>query len=627
MAESDSLDNKHGTSDEYTNPCFEGKGLNIKGHGYCKDCLDDKHGASDQYNDPFCDPCFEGKGLNIKVDSYCKDCFQFLCLECHLIHLQLQVSRSHVILQGASMPQSQADKPPKFEYCDRHPTLLKEKFCYTHKTLICSSCASDHRKCVTGTVAEVCKTVNSYETNLLYDTVKALHDQAKSIVMSIQANIKNLREQKKQMLKEAQELHDKVISKVNKLLLDMQSEIEAACHSQERRLSQQQDRTDDIVSRFESLLRKIEKFRRKSVDTKLFLKIQESVTDTNQITDEFRSLNESLLLADLALDPSKTIEEFLSATFTLGSVSKSDTKPGTNTVVTEILSPGSVPMKAIKEAVKEGTYEVKVKEDKNKCFIGGLAVAKDGRKLVSDIDNDKVKMFSHDMKFLSSVSVPGWPRDVAVISETEAVVTTDQNTLVILDISGSQLSIETTTKLSYDVHGISRYNDKLVVTSPYSNPPSVKVIDKTGRVYWSVSSDQHGWSLFIQPWYVCSPGEGRSSTVIVTDWVNDMLTLLNGETGEVIARRQLKEGKDPRGVTTDSHGNVYVCYRGTDELALLSGDLLVEKILLSGSLIQILLSRQGSLSSHPQAIVYDCITHQLILSYYDQGTVDIFKLL
>ena len=116
------------------------------------DSLDANYGTSDEYNDPFCEPCSEGKGLNVKVHSYCKDCFQFLCSDCNIIHGNLQVSRRHVILQGTSMPQSQADKTPKFEYCDRHQTLVKDKFCSAHKTLICSSCVSNHGKCVVETV-------------------------------------------------------------------------------------------------------------------------------------------------------------------------------------------------------------------------------------------------------------------------------------------------------------------------------------------------------------------------------------------------------------------------------------------------------------------------------------------
>ena len=204
-----------------------------------------------------------------------------------------------------------------------------------------------------------------------------------------------------------------------------------------------------------------------------------------------------------------------------------------------------------------------------------------------------------------------------MISDEKAVVTTDKQSLVTLDISGSQLSIKTITQLPYDVLGISRYNNKLVVTSPDSNPPSVKLIARTGKVYWSVSSDQQGRPLFICPWYVSSPWDGRSSTVIVTDQGSDTLTLLKGESGEVITRRQLKGRKEPICVTTDSAGYIYVCYWRTSEVAVLSGDLSEEMILLS---------RQDGLSGHPRAITYDHTTHQLAISYLFPYIVDCFQL-
>ena len=217
---------------------------------------------------------------------------------------------------------------------------------------------------------------------------------------------------------------------------------------------------------------------------------------------------------------------------------------------------------------------------------------------MTDNSNSRVKLFSHDMKFLSSVKIPDQPWDIAVISERESVATTDNNSLVTLDIAGSQLSIKTKTQLPYDVYGISRYNDKLVVTSPDSKPRSVKLIDQTGRVYWSVS-------LFSRPLHVSSPGDGRSSTVIVTDLGNHTLTLLNGDTGEVITRRQVEERKVPRGVTIDSDGNAYVCYWRTKEVAVLSEDLSEEKIVLS---------TQHSWTGLPQAIVYEDEAHRLIIS-------------
>ena len=606
------------------------------------DSMDEKHGTSDEFVDPYCDPCFEGKGLNIRVYGYCKDCFQFLCSDCHVFHGKFKVAKNHVILQGSSMPQSQADKPPRFHHCDDHPALVKDQFCCDHKNMICSSCSLSHRNCTVQSIGDVCKNISSSETDSLYDAVKNLKEQAMSVMSSVKENIKKLNEQRKSILEEVQQLYDQIISKMKKIFQDMEADIEANCKSQTLLMSQQQEKINAMIAKLHSSMTDIEKFQGKHIDTKLFLKIQENINDTNQITDEFRSVNKSLLYVDLSFIPSKTIQEFLSASVTLGSVSKTHKNQGTYIAVTDIVFPSALqpehiaraepqqqscrhksgatglqtrPLSQVK-ATKKCEYKVRIKGDKEHCWITGMAVTKDGRILMADTENNKVKLFSPAMKFLSSVSVPDNPWDIAVISDSEAAATcTTNKSLVLLDISGSQLRIKTTTKVPYNIRGITKYNNKLAISSE-SPTPSVKLIDLTGKVYWSVSSDQQGQSLFSHRCYLTSHDEGRSSTVIVTDYGNHTLTLLNGETGEVITRRQL-QWQGPSGVATDTAGNVYVCYDFTHEVSVLSGDLSEEKILLS---------RQDGLSDFPQAIIYDDKTHQLLISYWDKDIVDSFKL-
>ena len=602
--------------------------------------MDEKHGTSDEYVDPYCDPCFEGKGLNVKVFGYCKDCFQFLCSDCHVFHGKFQVAKNHIILQGSSMPQSQADKPPRFHYCDDHPALVKDQFCCDHKNMICSSCSLSHTNCTVQSIGDVCKNISSSETDSLYDAVKNLKEQAMSVMSSVKENIKNLKEQRKSILKEVQQLYDQIISKMKKIFQDMEADIEANCQSQILLMSQHQEKVNAMIAKLDSSMADIEKFQGKHIDTKLFLKIQENINDTNQVTDEFRNVNKSLLFVDLSFIPSKTIQEFLSASVTLGSVSKSHKNQGTYIAVTDIVFPSALqpqqiaraepqqqscghksgvtglqtrPLSQVK-ATKKYEYEVRIKGDKEHCGIIGMAVTKNGRILMADYNNKKVKLFSPDMKILSSVSVPDRPCDIAVISDSEAAATTDKS-LVLLDISGSQLRIKTTTKVPYNIIGITKYKNKLVISS--TDPTtSVKLIDLSGKVYWSVLSDQQGQSLFNCPWYLTSHDEGRSSTVTVTDFNNDTLTLLNGETGEVITRRQL-QWQGPKGVATDTAGNVYVCYYWTREVSVLSGDLSEEKFLLS---------TQDGLSGFPKTIVYDDKTHQLLISYANNDTVDSFKL-
>ena len=593
----------------------------------------------DVWYDPFCDLCYEADDLNVKAASFCDDCIQFMCNKCYKIHERLSSTRGHVVKTGTAMPRSQADKPPRFSFCDEHPKHLKNQFCSVHKQLVCSLCSSlYHKNCSTGSVEDVSKSISSSETNDLYDIVSDMKSNVESSLTAVESNIDDLNGQKTIMLKQAQELYDKMVSKAKKWFDDAQSEIDTHYQSQLLVLKQNHTRINNTVSRIESSLRQIDILRSKPIDAKLFLRIQDILSDMKQHQDDFKA---PICNVHLSFVPSKQIQDFLSSSYTMGSVKLDKSK--CEITIPEILYPVSSTQqsragpanKVVAAAGKSHSarqsvaltqlkgrklkrYNVKLSDDWNDCEITGMAITNDGRRLLVDWKNNKVKLFSRDMKLLSSLSLSDYPCGIAVISDKEAVVTTDNRSLKLLGISGRKMSINDTTRVPYDVCAISKYGEKLAVTSYSPRPSSVKLIDKTGRVYWSMPTDDQGQSLFNNPRYVTSDIE--RNTVTVTDWGNKTLTVLNGDTGDVIKRRSVKD-KSPYGVTTGPSGNIYVCYFNTHEVAELTGDLAEERILLS---------QQDGLGDEPYAIAYDKSCGQLITSYgyYSSAnnSVDVWEL-
>ena len=624
----------------------------------------------DEWHDPFCDLCYEADDLNVKAASFCDDCIQFMCNKCYKIHERLSSTRGHVVKTGTAMPRSQADKPPRFSFCDEHPKHLKNQFCSVHKQLVCSLCSPlYHKNCSTGSVEDVSKSISSSETNDLYDIVSDMKSNVESSLTAVVSNIDDLNGQKTIMLEQAQELYDKMVSKAKKWFGDAQSEIDTHYQSQLSVLKQNHTRINNAVSRIESSLRQIDILRSKPIDAKLFLRIQDILSDMKQYQDDFKA---PICNVQLSFVPSKQIQDFLSSSYTMGSVKQDKSK--CEITIPEILYPvsstqqsragpankvvaaagkresarQSVALTQLKgreqsrtgpankivaaagkrESARQSValtqlkgrklkrYNVKLSDDRTDCWIKGMAITNDGRRLLVDYGNNKVKLFSRDMQLLSSLSVSR-ARGIAVISDKEAVVTTGNKSLVLLGISGRKMSINDTTRVPCEVGGISKYGEKLVVTSDSHMPASVKLIDKTGRVYWSVSSDGQGQSHFRFPQYVTSDIE--RNTVTVTDCENNTLTVLNGDTGDVIKRRSV-EDKRPYGVTTGPSGNIYVCYNRMCEVAELTGDLAEERILLS---------QRDGLGRGPRVIAYDKTSGQLITSYdsdNSDNSVDVWEL-
>ena len=213
----------------------------------------------DEWHDPFCDFCYEADDLNVKAASFCDDCTQFMCNKCYKIHERLSSTRGHVVKTGSAMPRSQADKPPRFSFCDEHTKHLKNQFCSVHKQLVCSLCSPlYHKNCSTGSVEDVSKSISSSETNDLYDIVSDMKSNLESSLSAMKSNIDDLNGQKTIMLEQAQELYDKMVSKAKKWFDDAQSEIDTHYQSQLLVLKQNHTRINNTVSRIESSLRQID---------------------------------------------------------------------------------------------------------------------------------------------------------------------------------------------------------------------------------------------------------------------------------------------------------------------------------------------------------------------------------
>ena len=606
--------------------------------------------TSDYHYDPFCEVCYESRNWNIKHDGFCKDCVQFLCQDCLRVHRKLQGTRGHVIERGDDMPKSMADKPSKFDNCDDHQQSRRDQFCGKHRVLLCSKCVPLHHKdCPVKSVDDACKGVPSSEIDALYDEVSDFKTNLSSVVSQIDHNITELGKQQVHSMKEAQDLKDKAITKVDKLFRDMTSEIKSTYKLHTSKLGQGQNELNKVIADIEGVLDDIDKLKGSTVDTKVFLKIQEILKDVGQCKSIAETIGSMPMNVKTSFIPDKRMKEFLTMPFKLGSISLEEPQPqvaisvpvisfpvspaksqpisqqSTATPPTRVSGQVATQTKPLSQitARKFCSYNIKL-DDEYYCWITSMGITNDGRRLLVDRNNSKIKMFSRDMKFLCSLSLSTNPWNIAITGNREAIVSCGEKWLFILNISDRKMSIKRTVNLPFEVGLIAPYKDKLAVISSSTSPPGVKLIDLTGRVYWSTDTDNQGHRLFFNPDGVTCHDDGISATFIVSDSGTDQLTVLNANTGDVVNESKTKSFERKHylaGVTTDTVGNIYVCCCNPDEVVVLAKDLSSRRVLIS--------ARNG-LSRYPQAVVYNAADHQLLVSYHfgsdSNQRVDCFKL-
>ena len=526
-------------------------------------------------------------------------------------------TKGHVIQTGTDMPLSMADKPPRYETCNDHPKRLKDQFCYHHGGLICSMCCSaSHSMCDTKSVEDTCKYIQLREVDNLCDANKNYKSQLSKFLSSVDKRGVQLKDQRQTLLKDAQTAYDKIIAEINRSYQNMKTVIEAECDLQDATASQLKQDIDAQISLVDAEINFTNKVRGKPINVNTFLSLQESVSKTRKCVVVVKNLKESLNLTSLIFEPSKDIQILLSKPLNFGSLNKHHLNVDVDVSAQDINFPSHIkgstrPVSPTNrggwpritstkssfgqiKARQIGTYNVRTKEDRNTCLISGVAITSCGQKLFVDNNNGKVKLFSQDMKFLSSLKVQRcW--DITILNDMEAVVTQGRS-LVFLEVANEKLRIKQTINLPFCSYGITHSKDNLICTDLHQ----LHVIDRQGSE--KLLGGQSSFSM-----YICSNSDGR--WIAATDSDKYTITVLDANNGAVITSRKLekKVGWLYTGVAVDTSDNIYVC--GGKEIIVMSGDLKNERVLLNlGGYVA-------------QAIAYDGSKHQLIISQGNNDSV------
>ena len=335
--------------------------------------------------------------------------------------------------------------------------------------------------CNTKSVADTCQYVQQSEIDTLCDVNKTYKSQLMKFLSSVDKHGDKLTEQKKTMLKEAQTTYDKILAEFNRSFQNVKAVIDAECGSQAEAISHAKQKINAQMTRADTDINFTDKLRGKPITVKSFLSLQESVSNTRESVAAIESLTDSLSLTSLSFESSKDVQKLVSQTFRFGALNKHGINVSFDVTLPDIKFPMSLKTSAAGQvgttkhkgiwrpgaqrvkptqqaslgkmkASEIGIFNVKTDEDQV-CFITGIAITASRERLVVDYNNKKVYLFSQDMRFLSSVSVSGYPWDIAMVKDREAVVTVGQS-LVFLKVTDTQLRIKHTMRMPFHFDGI-----------------------------------------------------------------------------------------------------------------------------------------------------------------------------
>ena len=268
--------------------------------------------------------------------------------------------------------------------------------------------------------------------------------------------------------------------------------------------------------------------------------------------------------------------------------------------------------------------KVKTRRDRRECSITAMDITYNGRILLADHSNKRVKLLDKDGHHLASLIVAKHPSDISAMSNDVAVVALNcMSPLLRLNIKDCikiDQSIENTSSAMY----ISCYDNK-IVTMCWGEPKTVKLIDINGHVYWSRSLTDQGRPLFKMPFYTSLYQDNGEYKIIISDYLDfkkSKLIILNGEDGSIVQCIKLSKSLKA-GIINGPGGSPSLCYYQMSDT----------KIYAWGSdhhSSRILISEKHGLDPYPRFMKYSELTKHIIVGYCglseSRNYMDIFSI-
>ncbi|KAL4238226.1 hypothetical protein ACF0H5_002938 [Mactra antiquata] len=219
---------------------------------------------------------------------------------------------------------------------------------------------------------------------------------------------------------------------------------------------------------------------------------------------------------------------------------------------------------------------VKTKQDSLDCDITGMTMIGAHKLIIADADNKSVKSVDPvSKKVTSQLHLSAGPWDVATVHRGQVAVTIPSEKVIQFIMTTGGLSLDHHIKVTGACHGITFYQDSLIVT--FRNPGKVQIMDLKGHVFKSIHTVGSQNKLFSWPDYVSVSKLDES--IYVSDWQKNTVTRLSWR-GEVTGIYKDGPGTKMAGVAVAEDGSVYVCKRSSHSIVKLSPDLSESKLVL-----------------------------------------------
>lgn len=285
----------------------------------------------------------------------------------------------------------------------------------------------------------------------------------------------------------------------------------------------------------------------------------------------------------------------------------SNTNQTNDDVITEMtVDPGSMEQ-----------AHVYLKGDKEFPVITGCKFLPDGKLILCDKANKKLKLFSNSFTVDDTLDVQAEPWDVAVLNSKTVIVTLPYEQLLQYVQLVPHLELKGTIQVHAMCWGVEVFSEK-IYTSCHDDleDGEVKVFDIKGnfKMKFDMHTEQLPSLTIKQPDYITV--SSTSGNVYLTDNITGTITCWAADGNNLYIYKD-PDLKRPAGIFVDSEDNIIVCGEGSQNLQVITASGNKQRTLMS--------SVDGNGNGNPMGVAYRASDHTLVVGFRD-GNVSILRL-
>ena len=465
--------------------------------------------------------------------AYCIECQVLLCEGCVDYHRKLDLTKPHGLIY--QLEEEIGKGVPDYPHvgCQRHAGKSVDRYCPKHEDIGCHKCMEEtHKSCKR--IAHIPKSKEEIATTKEMTRVK---EDIKAMKKTLELFRNRRKEDRTRLDSERQNIIsiiEELKQRVTRIVESVELTSKQVCENNYKECMAKIETDLSTCSELLKILDMMTKSINEEQDnTLLFLEMKKAkqaiavgVTLLNNIVH-----NVGTERLTFTVDP--TVEQLLGNITSFGHINEGKYS-----------------------AVLTGTHDVSMSTDSERSnfMLYGTAVLQDGRVVVSDVSNGKLKILSPAYKLKSHVQLIGTPCGVCVSGDMEIAVCIFDKCIIQL------LGIETPIKRIRQIktglrcRGVAAYDNKLFVTCQDANRNELKIITKSGKLLRSVYDDKYGNPIFSNINQIAVSPDGNK--IMITDPVKGIVSFsMNGELISVVTSGDIIK---PNGIAFKRNGDFFV---------------------------------------------------------------------